>query len=59
MPSGGGWVGAGEVISAEELVREVWGPQYKEEIGLSAIPLALLLRGLTFGQRNRDKRSSE
>jgi len=23
----------GEVISAEELVREVWGPQYKEEIG--------------------------
>ena len=33
MPSGGGWVGAGEVISAEELVREVWGPQYKEEIG--------------------------
>ena len=24
---------AGEVISAEELVREVWGPQYKEEIG--------------------------
>ena len=24
---------AGEVISAEGLVREVWGPQYKEEIG--------------------------
>lgn len=24
---------AGEVISAEELVREVWEPQYKEEIG--------------------------
>ena len=24
---------AGEVVSAEELVREVWGPQYKEEIG--------------------------
>ncbi len=23
----------GEVISAEDLVREVWGPQYKEEIG--------------------------
>lgn len=23
----------GEVLSAEELVREVWGPQYKEEIG--------------------------
>ena len=23
----------GEVISAENLVREVWGPQYKEEIG--------------------------
>ena len=23
----------GEVISAETLVREVWGPQYKEEIG--------------------------
>ena len=23
----------GKVLSAEELVREVWGPQYKEEIG--------------------------
>jgi len=23
----------GEVISAEDLVRDVWGPQYKEEIG--------------------------
>ncbi|HCC78685.1 MAG: hypothetical protein A2X25_10230 [Chloroflexi bacterium GWB2_49_20] len=23
----------GEVISAEDLVRQVWGPQYKEEIG--------------------------
>jgi two-component system KDP operon response regulator KdpE len=23
----------GEVISAEDLVREVWGPQYREEIG--------------------------
>jgi two-component system KDP operon response regulator KdpE len=23
----------GEVISAEDLVREVWGPQYKEEVG--------------------------
>ncbi len=23
----------GEIISAEDLVREVWGPQYKEEIG--------------------------
>ena len=24
---------AGQVVSPEELVREVWGPQYKEEIG--------------------------
>jgi two-component system KDP operon response regulator KdpE len=24
---------AGEVVSPDELVKEVWGPQYKEEVG--------------------------